>query len=456
MKEPLAWLMYDVHRATRKGLFGLLKRQKRRFAEMVKFARAASPYYEELYRDLPLDIATPELLPVTSKKALMKRFDDWGTDRQVSLADVLSLVRDATRIGERHLGRYTIVTTSGTTGTPGIFVMDDRSFAVTTAVSTRMLRGWLKPRDVTRLVARRGRMSMVMATHGHFASAVAAARLTKYGRGDRLQVLSSRTAMSELVAKLNEFRPAILAPYASVGALLAKEQESGRLRIEPALVALSAEGLPADDYARIARAFNAPVGNSYACTECPFLSYSCKHGWLHVNSDWVLLEPVDANYRPTRPGQESHTVLVTNLANRVQPVIRYDLGDRVLQREDPCQCGNPLPAIRVRGRTGEVLLFVNKRGESVAVPPLALQVDHIPGVELLQIVQATAGRLRIRLRADSSADHTHVQQAVVREILRVLEQLELHDVAVESTNEPPEQSASGKFRAVIPLGAHVS
>ena len=46
------------------------------------------------------------------------------------------------------------------------------------------------------------------------------------------------------------------------------------------------------------------------------IAFGCREGWLHVNADWVMLEPVDANYRPTPLGQISHTVLLTNLAKR--------------------------------------------------------------------------------------------------------------------------------------------
>ena len=176
---------------------------------------------------------------------------------------------------------------------------------------------------------------MVMATGGHFASAVAAARLKKR-RDSGVEVLSAHMPMAELVARLNRFQPALLAPYASMAAMLADEQEAGRLHINPVLLALSAEGLPQEEYGRIARVFDAKVGNSYAASECMFMSTMCDEGWLHVNADWVAFEPVDADYRPVAPGEQSHTVLISNLANRVQPILRYDLGDSVLQRPDPC------------------------------------------------------------------------------------------------------------------------
>lgn len=292
---------------------------------------------------------------------------------------------------------------------------------------------------------------MVMATGGHFASAVAAARL-KNSRGGRLEVLSVHMPLRELVTRLNQFRPVLLAPYASMAALLASEQEGGRLHIDPVLLALSAEGLPEGEYDRIARAFKAKVGNSYAATECPFFSYSCEHGWLHVNSDWVVFEPVDAGHRPVPPGQPSHTVLISNLANRVQPILRYDLGDSVLQQSGPCRCGNPFPSIRVQGRSAEVLTFGTDGGDRVTVAPLAFATlaDNTPGLQMFQIVQTAPAKLRVRLQT-RDADADRVWEAVRTSIRRLLADHGLDHVAVERADEPPEQSKGGKFRQVLPL-----
>ena len=60
------------------------------------------------------------------------------------------------------------------------------------------------------------------------------------------------------------------------------------------------------------------VVEGYAASEVPGLAIRCNEGSFHVNTDWYLFEPVDElSARP--PGTRSHTVLVTNLANRVQP-----------------------------------------------------------------------------------------------------------------------------------------
>ncbi|MEV1004511.1 hypothetical protein [Nonomuraea sp. NPDC050202] len=87
----------------------------------------------------------------------------------------------------------------------------------------------------------------------------------------------------------------------------------------------------------------------------------------------------------------------------MQPILRYDLGDSVLLRPDPCPCGHPGPAVRVQGRTADLLTFPGPgpAGEQtpVTLPPLPLAtlLEAVPGPELFQIVQTAPATLRIRL-----------------------------------------------------------
>lgn len=59
--------------------------QRRRFAEHVAFAREHSPFYRDHYRGVRGDPHDSRALPVTSKRMLMERFDDWVTDREIKL-----------------------------------------------------------------------------------------------------------------------------------------------------------------------------------------------------------------------------------------------------------------------------------------------------------------------------------------------------------------------------------
>ena len=53
-----------------------LEIQKKRLADIVSHARKNSPYYRELYRNLPESFTLAEL-PATDKKTLMENWDSW-------------------------------------------------------------------------------------------------------------------------------------------------------------------------------------------------------------------------------------------------------------------------------------------------------------------------------------------------------------------------------------------
>ncbi len=182
------------------------------------------------------------------------------------------------------------------------------------------------------------------------------------------------------------------------------------------------------------------------------MAFDCKQGWLHVNSDWVILEPVDADYRPTPPGEPSHTVLLTNLANRVQPIIRYDLGDTIVMRPEPCPCGSPLPAIRVQGRRDDVLRLQAADGRMVRVLPLAIGsvLDQTPGVHRSQLVQTGPASVLLRLDLEPGMQGGQVWDRACSSLTGFLADHGLAGIGITRAAEGPQTSVtSGKFRQII-------
>ncbi|WP_370417023.1 phenylacetate--CoA ligase family protein [Streptomyces sp. QH1-20] len=455
MSESTAWLGRDIRRARKQGMAAITRRQRDRLAGMVAHARTASPYYRELYHGLPERVEDPALLPVTDKKKLMGRFDDWVTDRDITLEKIRTFADDPDRIGQRFLGKYLVATSSGTSGRRGLFVLDDRYMNVGSALTSRALTSWLGPSGTLRATARGGRFAQLVAVGGHYAGFAGYSRLIREGgwRGKLLRAFSVQTPMPQLVAQLNAYQPAIVIGYSSTIMLLTAEQEAGHLHIAPLLIQPAGETMTTRDTDRIAAAFRTTVRTMYGATECTYLSHSCADGWYHVNSDWAVLEPVDADYRPTPPGEFSHTVLISNLANRVQPFLRYDLGDSALLRPDPCPCGNPLPAIRVQGRVGDFLTFPTGCGDHVRLAPLAFATlfDRIPGVELFQIEQTAPSTLRVRILPRVGVDSDRVWQTAHKELTHLLADNKLDHITVQRAEEPPQQAPGGKYRTVIPL-----
>ena len=191
--------------------------------------------------------------------------------------------------------------------------------------------------------------------------------------------------------------------------------------------------------------------DAYGSSECFSDAFECEHGWLHNSDDWVILEPVDEAYQPVPAGQPSYTVLLTNLANRVQPVIRYDLGDSITMRPDPCPCGSPLPALRVTGRRSAILHMQAPTGARIAILPLALStvIEEVPGVHRFQVIQKAAVTLRIRLEVLPGAEPSQVWDTVASNLRAYLSAQGLPSVVLEHDAVPPQRDlVSGKFRHV--------
>jgi len=429
--------------------------RRSRFNALVRFARSRSSFYRHAYRALPERTLAAHELPIVTKPALMARFNDWVADPEITLAGVTAFLADRQHIGQRYLNRYVIWKSSGSTAEPGIFVQDEDALATFDALMVAHLdRVRLATQYSWDMLTRGGRAALVAATGEHFASIASWQRVCQSSPWIAARGFSILDPLPQVVAELNDFQPVFLASYPTMLSLLADEQKAGRLKIQPLRLWSGGERLVPEAGAAIERAFGCPLSNEYGASECMSIAFGCREGWLHVNADWVLLEPVDRDYHPTPLGEASHTVLLSNLANHVQPIIRYDLGDSVIAKPEPCACGNPLPAIQVEGRRDDVLSLRAPDGRLIRLLPLALTtiVEEAAHVHRFQIVQTAADRLLLRLDPAGEDDRRAVWHTAATALRDYLAKQSLPNVHVELDKHGPiADRRSGKLREVVAM-----
>ncbi len=161
---------------------------------------------------------------------------------------------------------------------------------------------------------------------------------------------------------------------------------------------------------------------------------------------------MDRAYQPILHGCASHTVLLANLANRFQPIIRYDLGDSVLMRPDPCPCGSPFPAVRVEGRRDDIMYMHAADGRMVPLLPLVLgsMAEETPGIRRFQIIQVDPKILHVRLETEVGADRICIWKELRSRLDKYLAAQGVPSVTVElALEEPQRDPVSGKFRQVV-------
>ena len=456
----LLTMAWEAWRFRRGDDDAIARRQRYRLEALVRYARTASPYYRRLYRHQPSGPVNLQALTPVAKRDLMAHFDEWVTDPDITLESLKrDFLSDPALAGSLYLGRYHVVTTSGTTGDPAVIVHDAESWAMLALVGRRGRWQFVAARTVLWGMARHGlRVAALFAAGGHSgaAAAVESARRRSPFFARRFRVFSVLRPMPDLVRELNAFQPTALEAYPSALLLLAAEQRAGRLQIQPVMAITAGEHLAPGVRSYIEATFACRVENRYGSAEFVALGVECAEGAFHINVDWFLFEPVDANYRPVPVGVSSHTVLVTNLVNRVQPLIRYDLGDRVKVATRPCVCGNRLPAVTFEGRTGDLLTFETSPGNSVHVLPLALGtvVEETPGVRRFQVIRTDPRTIELRLESEPGADRAEVWQAMDERLREFFTAYGIPEVIIEHSAEPPGvDPRSGKFRQVWSLSS---
>lgn len=451
---PDTALAFDIWSAGQAGPRGINQRQTERLRALVRFARAHSPFYRRQYGELPEDVSDIASLPPVTKTELMDSFDDWVTDRSVTFESVSLFVNDKRRIGELFKDRYAVWKSSGTSGHAAVFLHDPHSIAVYDQLFAQRAWAAFPFRITPALWGRAWRMACITACEDHFAAISSWRRLAMQQPllKHLMRDFSVLEPLDRLVADLNAWHPLQVVAYPSVLALLAQEQKAGKLHLSPAAIFAGGEGLDSSQQEMIEAAFDCALRCVYACSECDYVAFQCAHRNFHVNADWVIVEPVDAEHRPIDPGSASHSVLITNLSNRIQPIIRYELGDSVTALAEGCPCGDPLPAVRVEGRREDVLHFRNRHDVDVTILPLALTtvLDLVPELRRFQIVREDRKSIRIACEFARSASEAEKRREIISAVAGFLADHGVTDIQITVDTTPPKPDpVSGKFRQVV-------
>lgn len=423
--DPFRWacVSAEVRGARHTTPQALALKQQQRLAHLLNAARKGSRFYRKRLANLPVDGGLETLVAIApvDRDTLMAGFDDWVCDPALSLSGVQAWLADPDHIGQPYLGRYLVWESSGTSGSPGIFVQDAQAMAVYDALESLRRPASPTPWRMWDPLYLSERIAFVGATDGHFASYITVERMRQLQpwMAASIRPFSILQPLDDLIDALQAFAPTVLATYPTAASLLAEAVLAGRLQLPLRELWTGGETLSHAARRRIESALGCTVRNSYGASEFLAMGWECPHGHMHLNTDWLLLEPVDERLRPVPAGHASHAVLLTNLANTVQPLIRYTMGDQITLQDRPCPCGSPLPWAQVLGRCDHILRVRGAQpGSTVPLLPLALStvLEDDAGVFDFQIRQTDDQTLVVRLPDQGAVGRQALQRA--RKVLK--------------------------------------
>jgi phenylacetate-coenzyme A ligase PaaK-like adenylate-forming protein len=427
---------------------------QKRLDQLIGHARNNSNLWRDKLSGIPESGFKITDLPTSSKPELMDNFDDAVTADDLRRDEVESFMDDESNLGKYLHDKYALSHTSGSQGQPLLLVQTKDNLELLFAL--QVSRGNHKSIGIGEAVKHLlhpARLAAVIFKPGFYPSASAFHYMPE-GAKHYLYVKVFCANDDELIEQLAKFRPTHITAYASMLHEIAREVEAGNLKLKPDLeevVNISERLMPQarEHYKEI---FGAPVLDNYSMGECLFLTNGCSaSGGMHVNSDWAFLEVVDENNEPVPAGEKGAKVLVTNLANYVQPIIRYEIGDILTMATEPCNCGNNMPLIdHVEGRDSDVFEIKTDDGVRSLQPTIfELALGRMLDVREYQLIQEehTSFRILVEPLPGRKVDEAKAEK-VMREQLREYgldKKLKIELEAVEKLTTEGDQ----KFKRVV-------
>jgi len=479
--------------------------QKRLLVELVRSTMRSSPAYRELWEAHSIrednfeQMIQGELLagfPTVDKRWVMDNFDGvlcrpdpllrlGELQRYIArLMSVETLLRAEEQEGGplipqleqlkstlygAHYGehrKYTVASTSGSTGEPGIVVFDDLDeFPVLGAtIVDRASQTRLELAKILRFLLfidddiERQRLLYcgIRGLPGGYVIASSCPRAFF-----EFEEFSIRMTEQDIIARATRMDPHQLGGYASAIEILADAQLDGRLDISPRKVVASSQAVTRMMREQFQKAWpDCEVINLYAATEHLGIAVECRshddHD-LHLMEDTACIRVIRGDGTEAGPGQ-SGKVAITPLYKTTQPLINYLVGDEVeLSDHPPCRasCRSSFRRIKaVVGRSDDEMVFV-RDGEEVRIDPLIFPSLYFGFIKKFQAIQTEPDRIRFDVVTRAEPLTEDQRQSIVdkleADVLRDRGLVGHVDLRVEEVDQIP--LVRGKVKSVVSLAA---
>jgi phenylacetate-CoA ligase len=241
-------------------------------------------------------------------------------------------------------------------------------------------------------------------------------------------------------------RPKMLFGYPSALSHIARHAEANGwhmddLGIQVAFV--TSERLYDEQRQQISNTFACPVANGYGGRDAGFIAHECPQGGMHITAEDIIVEIVDHQGAPL-PDGEAGEIIVTHLATRDFPFIRYRTGDVGVLDSEPCVCGRGLPVLKeIQGRSTDFL--VAHDGTVIHGLALIYILRDMPQVRNFKIIQESLDLTRVWVVTE-----TRLSPEGMAKIERGFKARLGHsaNILIEEMTEIPLEK-SGKFRYVV-------
>ncbi len=256
----------------------------------------------------------------------------------------------------------------------------------------------------------------------------------------------SDAKVAGFIKTIQRIRPRMLFGYPSAISHIAAHADRLGIALNDlgiCVVFVTSERLYDEQRQQISETFGCPVANGYGGRDAGFIAHECPAGGMHITAEDMIIEIVDAD-GGVLPAGEAGEIVVTHLATRDFPFIRYRTGDIGVLDDKACACGRGLPLLReIQGRSTDFV--VARDGTVMHGLALIYILREMPQIEAFKIIQESLDLTRVQIVAHDRLSHADIEQIVTGFQSRLGKEVA---VKVEQVAEIAAEK-SGKFRYII-------
>lgn len=418
----LLWNLYRQKRNAGRTREQIGRLQKKRLEKLLLFAYEKSPYYRKAFEAegiFPENIRTTPLekFPVLDKGILMEHFDELVTDRGLKQEELLRFDETSEDDGEIYLGKYHVVHSSGSTGTPRYFVYDNAAWEQMLVGIIRGALWGMSMAAVLKLLAEKPRILYIAATDGRYGGAMAVGDGIRGVRAEQ-RFLDINTPLAKWSEVVREFRPNIIIGYPSAIKILAELTGREKEPLHIRRVISCGEPLSAGLRKFLENAFHTEVINFYGASESLALGVEqmADEGMI-LFDDLNVIEVIDGE------------MYVTCLYNFTQPLIRYHISDKLVlhEMEADADCFFTRADVLLC-RNEDVLWFEKPDGSNEYLHPLSMEGFCVEGLLDYQFCQTSQTSFEMLAEAEESAERVKVTEEIYRQVRKLLADKELEEI----------------------------
>lgn len=424
---------------TRKNIIAL---QQKKLRKILKYAYQHSEYYHKAFTEAGITSKNIDTIPLSKfptidKKTFIQNFDKIVTQKDLSQQKLIQFDNDKNKNKKTFKDKYHIVHSSGSTGKPAYFVYDNKAWESMLIGVIRAALWDMSMPQILKYLFKKPRILYIAATDGRYGGAMAVGDGIEGVKGSQL-FIDINMPLKEWIKKINAFQPNMIVGYPSAIKILGELIEKRALNVNVFRVISCGEPLSDNLRQYFKKVFHSDMINFYGASESLVLGVEAD-----FQEGMYLFD--DMNYIEVENGN----MYITSLYNYVQPLIRYQITDRLkIKREK-----GKYPFTRAEnivGREEDILWFEDK-GKKEFLHPLAIEGFCIEGLLDYQFRQLSCNSFEMLAQTSDSSKNIDIKSEMLSQMKKILNEKHLEYVKfyVEFIDKILPDKKTGKKKLIV-------